>query len=298
MSIGFPGGVKLRPVVVLLLAGFLMTAQQRDAKANAEAKTELDAWRAEKDAEMRGPDSPLGRSAPLFLRPGLSRVGSDPSDQVRFESAGVPASAFELLLDGNRLTLRPLVPLVALNGQPATPAVLKPGDLVEVGPLMLRYQGGNVLSVQNAANPALLAYRGLHYLPVDWHYRVEATFEPAVTGKTLVLDTTTGGNRELPLKGVLHFQLFGKPYTLEGFLLGDRPDDLFVIFRDAGNGTKTYGAGRFLWVKGPVEGRTVVDFNQAWNPLCSYSDGFNCPLAPPENRLPVEVPVGEANYHR
>jgi uncharacterized protein (DUF1684 family) len=96
---------------------------------------------------------------------------------------------------------------------------------------------------------------------------------------------------------VLHFQLSGKPYTLEGFLLSDRPDDLFVIFRDRTNGTKTYGAGRFLWVKGPVDGRTVMDFNQAWNPLCAYSDGFNCPLAPPENKLPIEVPVGEGPYH-
>jgi uncharacterized protein len=134
-------------------------------------------------------------------------------------------------------------------------------------------------------------------LPIDWRYRVEATFEPAESNKSLRLETTGGGERDLPLKGVLHFELLGKSYTLEGFTLGDRPNDLFVIFRDASNGKKSYGAGRFLWVKGAVDGHTTVDFNQAWNPLCAYSDGFNCPLAPPENRLPIEVPVGEASYH-
>ena len=35
--------------------------------------------------------------------------------------------------------------------------------------------------------------------------------------------------------------------------------------------------------------KTIVDFNLAWNPLCAYSDGYNCPLAPPENRLDREA---------
>ena len=70
-----------------------------------------------------------------------------------------------------------------------------------------------------------------------------------------------------------------------------------MIFRDATSGKETYGAGRFLWVKAPVDGKTTVDFNQAWNPLCAYSDAYNCPLAPPENRLTIPIPVGEAPYH-
>ncbi len=274
-----------------------MTASPSDAAGNRESRAEIEAWRALKDTEMRAADSPLGRHSPIFLRTGANRLGSALDDSLRFDSIGVPAHALELLLDGNRVQLTPLLPLIALNGQPANPTVLKPGDRIEVGPLMLRYEGGNGFSVQDAGRPELLAFRGLHYLPIDGRYRVSATFEAAASGKTLQLDTTAGTGRELPLKGVLHFDLLGKPYALEAFTLGDRPDDLFVIFRDATNGKKTYGAGRFLWVKGPVGGRTTIDFNLAWNPLCAYSDGFNCPLAPPENRLPIEVPVGEAPYH-
>jgi uncharacterized protein (DUF1684 family) len=165
-----------------------------------------------------------------------------------------------------------------------------------VGPIHLVYQGNRDFTVYDIGRPEVLNYRGLHYLPLDAHYRVPATFEPATAGKTLVLETTQHQQRELTLLGVLHFTLSGQALSLEGFKLGDNPN-LFVIFRDGTSGTKTYGAGRFLWVKAPVDGKTVVDFNLAWNPLCAYSDAYNCPLAPPENRLAIPIPVGEAPYH-
>jgi uncharacterized protein (DUF1684 family) len=143
---------------------------------------------------------------------------------------------------------------------------------------------------------ALAAYRGLHYLPTDWSYRVAARFEPVDAARTLRLETTAGSTRDLPLRGVLRFELKGKQLSLDAFALGERPSDYFVIFKDLTNGQKTYGAGRFLWVPGAVDGKTTLDFNQAWNPLCAYSNSFNCPIAPPENRLPIAIPVGEGNY--
>jgi uncharacterized protein (DUF1684 family) len=143
---------------------------------------------------------------------------------------------------------------------------------------------------------AVAAYRGLHYLPTDWGYRVPARFDPADAERTLQLETSTGGVRILPLRGVLRFELKGHQLSLDAFALGERPNDYFVIFKDLTNGHQSYGAGRFLWVAGAVDGKTFLDFNQAWNPLCAYSNAFNCPLAPPENRLPIAIPVGEGNY--
>jgi len=37
----------------------------------------------------------------------------------------------------------------------------------------------------------------------------------------------------------------------------------------------------------------VLDFNFAYNPSCAYDPRWACPLAPPANRLPVEVRAGE-----
>jgi len=41
------------------------------------------------------------------------------------------------------------------------------------------------------------------------------------------------------------------------------------------------------------DGRLVLDFNFAYNPSCSYDPRWSCPLAPPANRLDVEVRAGE-----
>lgn len=266
-----------------------------------EQQREIEAWRAEKDRELRGPDSPLGYVGPRTLQPGHHLLGSGAQTDLRFESPGVPEIALDFLAQDVRLRLIPALPLVALNGEPSSEADLRPGDRVGVGPLEIRYQGhgpaGAMISIRDQSRPALLAYRGLHYLPVDPRYRVEATFEPAVPGQTLTLETTQHQQRQLPLRGTLHFTILGQKLSLQGFAL-DRPGDLFVVFRDGSSGQQTYGAGRFLWVKGPIDGKTTVDFNLAWNPLCAYSTGYNCPLAPPANRLRLPIPVGEASYEQ
>ena len=75
---------------------------------------------------------------------------------------------------------------------------------------------------------------------------------------------------------------------------------VFLPFADATSGRDTYGGGRYLLdtVKSAdlgldAEGRAVLDFNFAYNPSCSYSPAWVCPLSPPANRLWVAVRAGE-----
>ena len=83
---------------------------------------------------------------------------------------------------------------------------------------------------------------------------------------------------------------------MEGYAGG-----LFLPFRDATSGGETYGAGRYLLdtAKGADLGgngdatELVLDFNMAYHPSCVYDPRWNCPLAPPENRLGMAVRVGE-----
>lgn len=44
---------------------------------------------------------------------------------------------------------------------------------------------------------------------------------------------------------------------------------------------------------GAVDGRLVLDFNFAYHPSCSYDPRWDCPLAPPGNRLALPVRAGE-----
>jgi uncharacterized protein (DUF1684 family) len=264
-----------------------------------EAVAKLSSWRAAQDDRMRESCSPLARAHPRSLSPGHNRLGSGAQDNLHFESPGLPEAAADFVWEGGMVRLEPLLPISLVDGNPAVSGPLRPGSKVSIGPLTLTFIGNPqapTLAVCDASQPAMVQYQGLHYLPTDWTYRVPATFTPAEAGRTLTVDTSTGGQKTMPLKGTLHFELHGQKLSLDGFMLGEHPNDYFVVFKDSTNGKESYGSGRFVWVPGAVDGKTVIDFNLAWNPLCAYSHVFNCPLAPPENRLPVRIPVGEATY--
>ena len=83
-------------------------------------------------------------------------------------------------------------------------------------------------------------------------------------------------------------------YWLEGYGGG-----IYVPFADATSGTTSFGGGRYLLdtVNGADLGsqgdRLVLEFNFAYNPSCAYDPRWICPLAPPANRLPIEIRAGE-----
>jgi hypothetical protein len=75
-------------------------------------------------------------------------------------------------------------------------------------------------------------------------------------------------------------------------------DYLFIGFTDMTSAAETYGAGRYIdCVTGDIRGNTMLlDFNKAYNPYCAYAAGYNCPIPPRENDLPVAILAGEKNY--
>jgi uncharacterized protein (DUF1684 family) len=58
------------------------------------------------------------------------------------------------------------------------------------------------------------------------------------------------------------------------------------------------GAGRFLYVWLPVGDRIEVDFNEAFNRPCAFTDFATCPLPPQQNRLSLRIDAGELKYER
>jgi uncharacterized protein len=96
------------------------------------------------------------------------------------------------------------------------------------------------------------------------------------------------------------FEFDGVENSLELYWLEGYGGGLFLPFRDATAGLESYGAGRYLFdtVKGADlgktdDGRLVLDFNFAYNPSCAYDPRWVCPLAPPKNRLGIEIRAGE-----
>lgn len=145
---------------------------------------------------------------------------------------------------------------------------------------------------------ARAAFKGISYFDYDPAYRVSARVTPA-DPQRLELPGSAGASFGATRFAKAGFRLGEEDLDLGLYWLDGYAGGLFVSFRDGTSGRETYGACRYLLdtVKGADLGsegeRLILDFNFAYNPSCSYDPRWACPLAPPDNRLPLEVRAGE-----
>lgn len=150
-------------------------------------------------------------------------------------------------------------------------------------------------------NDTTLTYAGLKHYPPDVKYKITATLTPIESKKVVVLATSDGKEERYLEFAYAEFDLDGyhnKLLILEMMAMGPIKGKLFLAFGDETSGVETYGAGRYLDItKTPGSNTITLDFNQAYNPYCAYSDNFSCPLPPRENLLRVAIRAGEKIYH-
>jgi uncharacterized protein (DUF1684 family) len=137
--------------------------------------------------------------------------------------------------------------------------------------------------------------------------RFRAVVEPAPTLETPTLRLPNSGTDTLSFSriGRVRLPFPAGEQTLSVFWMAGYAGGLFIPFRDATNGASTYAAGRYLVDAaksadlgadpGPEPGTwaLILDFNFATHPSCAFDPRWACPLAPPENRLALEVRAGE-----
>lgn len=162
--------------------------------------------------------------------------------------------------------------------------------------------------VPAAARPA---FRARHFA-YDAALRLEAVVEPevpaepatvaaALGGLSMLLPISTGGGEALERIGTVRVPFPAGDRRLGLYWMSGYAGGLFLPFRDATNGTETYGAGRYLLDAaksadlgpGAAPGSLVLDFNFAFQPSCAFDPKWACPLAPPENRLDLRIEAGE-----
>lgn len=135
--------------------------------------------------------------------------------------------------------------------------------------------------------------------------RFSAVVEPAPPPApgALTLELPNSGAESLAFRrvGIVRLAFAAGERTLSVFWMAGYAGGLFIPFRDATNGSATYGAGRYLVDSAksadlgadPATGALVLDFNFAFQPSCAFDPKFACPLAPPENRLDLPIQAGE-----
>ena len=153
--------------------------------------------------------------------------------------------------------------------------------------------------VFDAERPEIKSFGHLLYFPPDRSYTVDARLERIEEPDKLEMPTTRNLIKTFYRYAKIHFEVDGEQQeltALESSLSGDGSEGLFIPFKDTTTGRETYGAGRYLQIDEPQTEKFVLDFNQAFNPLCNYSDAYNCTLPPRENHLEVAIRAGELTY--
>jgi len=138
----------------------------------------------------------------------------------------------------------------------------------------------------------------------DHSWLLTAKFTETPESKPFDLPTYSGQVRLYRQYGTLDFDHKGEHFTLSVYqnltLMKDSAykNYLFLPFTDLTNGETTYEGGRYIdFSISDIQNQQVkIDFNKCYNPYCAYSDGYNCPVPPAENRLKIAIPAGEKKF--
>ena len=141
-------------------------------------------------------------------------------------------------------------------------------------------------------------FKGIHFFPVDAKYAVNARFVRTPQEKPFQMSTSSGMRTTYVKYAEAFFVIDKKEYKLniyqsqELLKSEEYKDYLFIPFTDATSGNETYEGGRYIDLNIPTSDHILINFNKAYHPYCAYTDGYNCPIPPQENTLPVKIEAG------
>jgi uncharacterized protein len=295
-------------VSVSLMAGALlvMAPAQLDAQPGSPYARSVEAWRTAREAELRADDGWLTLVGLYWLHDGANTMGGGDANAVPLPATSAPPRVGVLELKAGLVRLVP-EPGVALrvNGKPAASQSLAPQpgnyDVLTIGSLtffVIKRGDRFGVRVRDRESPARKEFAGLHWFPIQEHYRIRARFVAHEKPTSMMIANVLGGIEPWPSPGYAVFTLGGKEYRLHAVLDGADAKELFFVFRDLTTGKETYGGGRFLYADMPADGAVVLDFNKAHSPPCAFTPFATCPLPPKENHLAVRIEAGELDPHR
>lgn len=257
---------------------------------------EIDQWRVERRAALTRPDGWLSLVGLFWLHEGVNDI----------TLPARPPVTCRFVLQNGRVVLQP-TPLFQIGAPLLMRDDTDPHGVTVIHAGTLSFEvirradaGGDHFGIRarDPESEARTHFKGLQYFPANPAFRVEARFEPYQPPKKISITNVLGMTSEETSPGALVFTLEGKTFRIDP-ILEQGEKDLFIIFKDATSGKETYGAARYLYAHPPdASGRTVVDFNKAYNPPCAFTHFATCPLPPAQNRLPIRIEAGEKKYER
>jgi uncharacterized protein (DUF1684 family) len=252
------------------------------------------AWRRKRVERLVSEDGWLSLTGFFWLEEGDNAVGADPSSSVVLPESAPERAGTIRFAKGNAAFLpadgAPPVPLVSDAAESPT--------TVRFGPVRFHLveRGGRLaVRVGDSENPARKSLRPIPAFPLNPAWRLEARVEPYDPPRRFPMASILGTAELETSPGAVVFEVEGREHHLDPILERDE-NEWWIVFGDRTSGNETYAGGRFVYVAPPSGGRTILDFNKAYNPPCVFTPHSTCPLPPPQNRLPIRVEAGEKTY--
>jgi uncharacterized protein (DUF1684 family) len=303
-----PRSLRLK-IFFWLLAGLILScgcdSRQPRQKANAEYLSTIQSWQRKRLNSLKSPTGWLNLAGLFWLKAGENTVGADSANAIIFPKDRAPDFVGSFILQDSVVTFQARPGIAVTHHDSVVTSIVMRHDQQE-NPTSLAWgrlswtiiKRGERFGVRlrDHQHPQLQHFAGIETFPVDSTWRLEAAFEANYPPKLIAIPTVLNTINEEPSPGAFVFKINGKTYRLDA--TGKMTDsELFVIFADETNGRETYSAGRFLYVPTPdASGKSIIDFNKAYNPPCAFTEYATCPLPPEQNKLSVRITAGEKNY--
>lgn len=146
-----------------------------------------------------------------------------------------------------------------------------------------------------------LRFRGLEYYPPDASYRFELELHEHPAKEVVRMANAKGNEQDFVRWGEFRFKIAGKEQSVQAYKSSHEEEMFLVPFKDAMSGKETYGSAPYLDLElgrdRTPEGRWNLDFNQAYNPWCAYSEAYTYPFVSVQNWHEVSIYTGGKDYH-
>ena len=271
-------------------------------------RTNVEKWRTDRVAELTSETGWLTLVGLFWLNPGDNTFGRATANTIVLDHPNLADTAGTFVLTGDKVTFtakpgsgithsgEPVATIDMVSDAKESPTVVSSGPLRF---FIIERAGKFGVRVRDVASPRRRDFRGLQYFPISPDWVFEARFEPYEPHRSIKIVNILGLEDDMESPGAVVFTKNGQEIRLDTVLDGAGATDLFIMFADGTSGHDTYGAGRFLHIPFATNGKTLVDFNEAYNPPCAFNNFATCPLPPYQNRMKLKITAGEKNYaHR
>jgi uncharacterized protein len=272
----------------------------------ASEQTLVEQWRTARVADLTGEQGWLTLVGLFWLDKGDNSFGRASGNKLVLNHPALAPKAGKFVLDGTGAIhfLAARGSGITHAGQPVAALDMVPDGqgeptVISSGPLriwIIERAGKLGVRIRDLDSPRRRGFKPLEYYPIDTSWVFDARFEPYEPHRHIPIVNILGLESDMDCPGTLVFVKDGHEWRLDALLEDPHDDTLFVMFADRTNGQGSYGGGRFLRVPLPSQGKTRVDFNEAYNPPCAFNDFATCPLPPPQNKLALRVESGEKAY--